>query len=268
MKPIKILGSLVASILSANVLATEWSYSSEVDEFTDTTVHIALVTSLDTNGFVIAKCDEEKKFELYLSVDEFIGSQDTYKVRYRIDKNSPESDEWNVSTEGTSVFARYRDKLYIAREFMSGTQLLVEVTDFHGTPHQSKYSLNGATNAIGQVLDACGKSREAVDIEGVSVSVKKHISILGPKATLCKKKELTTLGYVISDESSDKSPDVYKALQKYMDDKSAICGTRKAKATDEVYCENKEWFLNKLYGDAKKKDKSLKKTCGHVKSNE
>jgi len=265
MKKLKFITSLLILFSSGSALAKEWSYSNEVDEFADTSVHIASVNSLSGRGFAVVKCDAKKKLEVYLSVGEFIGSEDSYPVRYRIDKRSPESSKWSVSTKGTSVFVRNFDKVDLVRNLLSGDELLLEVTDFRGTPHQSKYSLKGSSTAIGKVLDACGIAREEVIVEGVDVSVKKHISMWGPKNTECNKKMLISLGYSISDSSSTKSPDLYKALQKYMDDKYAVCGTNKVSNMQEIYeCKQKDRFINGLYADAIKKDSTFKDVCGSL----
>lgn len=266
MKSLNIVyASLIFIFLSGGALAQEWSYSNEVDEFADTSIHTASVNSLSGKGFVVARCNEKKKLEVYLSVGEFIGSRDSYPVRYRIDKGSPQSSKWGVSTKGTDVFVNNFEKVDLARNLMSGDQLLLEVEDFRGTPHQSKYSLKGSSIALGRVLDACGIAREGVVVEGIDVSVKKHISMWGPKNTKCKKAMLSSLGYSISDANSEKSPELYKALQKYMDDKYAVCGTKKVSRTQEIYeCKQKDRFLNGLYADAIKKDGSFKEMCGSL----
>jgi hypothetical protein len=261
----RIFSFLTLIVLSSNALATKWSYSSKVDEFADTSVHSAIVNSNDGKGFAVVKCNEKSKLEIYLSVGEFIGSDDSYPVRYRIDKGTPEMSKWGVSTKGTAVFVKNSDKVFLARKLMSGNQLLLEVTDFRGTPNKSKYSLSGSTKAIGKVLDACGIKRKETMVEGVDESVKKEISMWGPKGTQCKKNMLISLGYSISDKTSSKSPDVYKALQKYMDDKYAVCGTNKVSMTDKIYaCKQKDRFLSGVYGDAIKVDKSFKEQCGSL----
>ena len=261
----RIVSLIAFTILSNNVLGNEWAYSNKVDEFADTSIHTALVSSHDNKGFAVVKCNEKENLELYFSVGKFIGSEDNYPVRYRIDKNAPESSKWGVSTKGTASFVSNQDKVHLARMLMSGNQFLLEVTDFRGTPHKSKYSLTGSTETIGKVLDACAIARIETKVEGVDSSVKKQISMWGPKNTQCKKSMLLSLGYPISDKSSSKTPDVYKALQQYMDDKYAICGTDKVSRTDKIYaCKQKDRFLNGVYGDAVKVDKSFKEQCGSL----
>jgi hypothetical protein len=261
----RIISLIAFTVLSNSALGNEWAYSNKIDEFADTSTHTALVNSHDNKGFAVVKCNEKEKLELYFSVGEYIGSEDSYPVRYRVDKNTPESGKWGVSTKGTSSFVDNRDKVHLARMLMSGNQFLLEVTDFRGTPHKSKYSLAGSTESIGKVLDACAIARTETIVEGVDSSVKKQISMWGPKNTQCNKGMLISLGYSISDNSSSKSPDVYKALQKYMDDKYAVCGTDKVSMTDKIYeCKQKDRFLNGVYGDAVKVVKSFKEQCGSL----
>ena len=142
-----------------NVSAGEWFYTKNVDEFLDTETHVALVNSLIGDGYGIARCEGNTEFNLIFSVGKFIGTNDSYSVRYRIDKQNPVSSIWGVSTEGTSIFVKNRDKNQLARQMLSGNSLLLEVMDYKGTPHKIKLSLNGSKNAIGKVMDACNIER-------------------------------------------------------------------------------------------------------------
>ena len=113
----------VLTIHSALVSAADWTYSTETDDFLDTTQHTARVTAEEGGGYAVARCDENSDFDMYFSVDEFIGSQDRYPVRFRIDKQSPGSSEWGVSTEGTAVFVSNSDKVMLARQMLEGSKL-------------------------------------------------------------------------------------------------------------------------------------------------
>jgi hypothetical protein len=73
---------------------------------------------------------------------------------------------------------------------------------------------------------------------------------------------LVSLGYSISDKTSSKSPDVYKALQKYIDDKYSKCGTDFGEAKGSYYCQKKERFLSRVYDDAIKVNRSFVEQCG------
>lgn len=264
MDTIKFMGLMATAILfNTNALASVWTYNSKVDKFTDNTVYTASVNSGD--GFITARCDEKKQFELYLSVGEFIGSRANYDVRYRIDKNNLESSKWSPSSNGTSVFATNPDKFDVARKLMFGDFVLVEVTDFRGTPHQSRYSLKGSARAIGRVLDACGISHKETVVEGIDTAVSREIAMWGIKNTRCKKEMLIKLGYPVSEVSSEKSEDLYRALQKYVDDKYSLCGTGKLDQFEERHaCRQKEQFVRGLYGDAVKSDISFKDSCGSL----
>jgi len=256
---------LVIALMSSTAIASEWNYTSELDEFSDTSKHMASISALKGKGYAVALCDEESNFQLYFSLGEFIGLEGDYPVRYRIDKKKPKSGKWGVSTKGTSVFVSNIDKVNLARELLSGNRLLLEVKDYNGTSHQSKFSLKGASDAIGKVLQACAIERKEIVLKNIDPSVKKHISKWGPKSTVCEKEMLASLGYSISNFSFKKTPDVYYALQKYIDDKYAACGTNKMNsAVDKLFCKEKDILYISVYSDATEIDNSFKDKCGQL----
>lgn len=256
---------VIIILVPFNVVASEWRYSKQIDEFTDISTFVASSYSVSGKGVAAVTCNEKLKFNLYFSVGEYIGSDDKYTVRYRVDKKDPESGKWGVSTEGVGVFASEKDKVHLAREMLFGDLLLLEVTDFRGTPHQAKYSLKGAQSAIGKVLDACNIESRGFLIRDIDHLVVENISEWGPKYTICKKQMLIALGYSISDISSKKTPDLYQASQKYVDDKHTVCGTNEVTSLQKIYeCEQKHRFLYGLYRDAYKKDSSFKEKCSSI----
>lgn len=239
----------------------EWSYKVKRDEFTDTSVHTAYVDGMSSKGFALARCDENKVFSLVFSVDEFIGSRGSYPVRYRIDKNDAVSERWGVSTKGTAVFAG-SSKINLSKALMSGSVLLIEITDYRGTPHKGKFSLKASSTNIGKVLSACGlaESLEAkapsnrASIDGVAPEIVKFINTWGEKSTVCSKKMLSALKYEITDFSSVKSRDFYEAAQNYIKDKSQECNAWPANQT----CLFKLWDL---YVDTKNLDLDFTEAC-------
>lgn len=252
---------------SFDVVAAQWTYSKKIDEFSDTETHVARVNNTSGAGFAIARCSNKSNFELYFSVGEFIGTGDSYKVRYRVDKNKLESRKWGISTDGVFIFAGDRDKKHLAREMLAGNLLLLEVKDFRGTPHKSKYSLAGATNTIGKVLDSCGIGRKEVPFEGIDASVVKYVSKWGPKNTYCSKQMLLALNFSITDASTEKTPELYQAMQDYIDYKHSACGTKKATASNTSYrCKKKDRFLLALYMDATARNGAFKKDCGSLRT--
>ena len=148
----------------SNISASEWLYSKYMDEFLDIETHIARVNSFTHNGYGIARCERGTEFNLIFSVGKFIGTNDNYSVRYRIDKYAPVASSWGVSTEGTSVFVKNREKKQLARQMLLGNSFLLEVADYNGTPYKIELPLKGSNNAIGKVLDACNIER--IEIQG------------------------------------------------------------------------------------------------------
>jgi len=252
---------IIFTVLSSSTFANKWSYLNEIDEFSDASIHIAFVRSNNGKGMAVFTCNEDNNLEMYFSVGEYIGSNGRYPIRYRVDKRKVVEKKWDANGEGTAVFVN-RDRTGLAKKLMYGNQLLLEVTDFRGTPHKSKFPLIGSAESIGKVLDACTVTRVETIKDQVDISVKDRIFRWGPKSTQCNKNMLVSLGYLISDKTSSKSPDVYKALQKYIDDKYLKCGTDFGEAKGSYYCQKKERFLSRVYDDAIKVNRSFVEQCG------
>ena len=171
---------LVIVPISLSVAASEWVYSKNVDDFTDTDTQLAMVKAQKSWGIV--RCKNGSHFELLFPVDKFIGLQGSVRIRYRIDKQEPRIQMWSLSTKGTAVFVNNEaNKKELARGMQNGNSLLLEVTDFMGTPHKERFSLKGARVAIGKVMDACNVNRNKYDLDGVEEAVFRHVDLYGPK---------------------------------------------------------------------------------------
>lgn len=261
----RILSTLSVVIFCQVAEGADWQYAVKVDRFTDAKVHTGSITADSGEGFGVIRCDESKKLEIFFSVGEFIGSEGQFPIRYRIDKHDVVPDKWGVSTQGTSVFVGAIEKAPFARKLADGaSNLLLEIKDYRGTAHQAKFSLQDSNDVISKVLEACGTSRNKFEIAGVSDSIIDRLELYGPKFVVCQKKMLTTLGYSISDESSEKTSDLYLAMQAYLDDKLAKCPT----TSDRIYkmnCDRPDGFLYEVYGDAIGRKPSLRQQCGSLK---
>lgn len=218
---------LAAAVMPISAFGSSWVYTSDTDPFTDRTVHVARVLASDIDGYAVARCSDGS-FELYFSVGEYIGNN-RYSVRYRVDKNPPNSASWGVSTEGTSVFATANDGPRLARSMMSGSVLRLEVTDHQGTPHRATYSLNGSNTALRKVFEACQlplvEPPKIIPPEqrGIAPEVVRFVDTLGPKNVECRKNYLAALGYEIEDISAEKTRQFYELLDHYYRKKENEC---------------------------------------------
>jgi len=242
---------------------SKWTYSSEVDGFTDIETHMAQSGATNGDGFVVARCADQS-FDLYFSVDEFIGTDGSFEVRYRVDKEPPKSSRWLASTDGTAIFAQGVEGSRLARSMISGTALLLEVTDYRGTPHRTSFSLEGAGPSVQKVLEACAIPlvEYRADTSGISSAVVDYLDLLGPKSIACQKRYLSLLGYDVIDLSSNKTRDLYEQLDKYYLQKQMECST--AEASSKTYCLVETTTFMELYSEAKLRDTALSSTCGSL----
>jgi TonB family protein len=133
-------------------LASAWRYSAAIDPLTDEQVSRAWMES--TGAVINARC-RAGIVELYIAKSLYIAGE-LVPVRYRIDKQPMVEEIWGPSTSGTGVFAP--DAAATARALRSGRSLLVEVSDFRGTPSRLSVSLTGAATTLAKVLSDCGIS--------------------------------------------------------------------------------------------------------------
>lgn len=92
---------LVVLLASGQVLASEWEYEKEIDDFTDTTKCYAYTTN-QTDGALIVR-HNQKELQILVIFDEYL-SNDYVEYRYRIDKGKPVNDSAVVSAKGTAIF--------------------------------------------------------------------------------------------------------------------------------------------------------------------
>lgn len=257
---------LVIMVIPAASFGSEWVYKSDVDAFTDSETHTASVAASGGDGFAVVRC-ADGSFEMFFSVGEFIGSDDRYSVRHRIDKQPPGSAKWWVSTTGTSVFAGSVDGQRLARSMMSGSTLLLEVTDYQGTPHMANYSLAGSKAALQKVLNACDVPlvEYQADTSGITPAVVEHIDGLGPKSIQCMKQYLVVLGYEVEDMSARRTRQCYEMADQYYRAKRSECPD--SGFSSEPHCISEGLTFLALYSDAADRDESLRATCGQLTGN-
>ena len=144
---------LVLSTLSTTLLAENWKYTSETDDFTDQKNSYARVKNVD-DTFITVRCSNETDFEIIVKVGKYIGS-DKAPVKYRIDKNEVERGYWTPSTTGTALFVSSKELLEFSKKLSSGNSIVIQAGDYNGTPIKSRFTLKGASTAIEKIKKDC-----------------------------------------------------------------------------------------------------------------
>lgn len=266
--------SIFFMLIPTCALASSWTYSYEVDGFSDKNQHRAVI-SLDNNkvfGFV--RCSAEKDLDIVFSLDSYIGTDSKYSVRYRFDKKTVIETLWGVSTNGTAVFVSSSEVIRFGRELIAGNELLLEVTDFRGTPKQVKYPLSGTSDAVGKVFNACHipvqVPKLSIDPSKVTQLVESAMAKWKPKEIQCNKVSLKILGHDVKDLGTEITINSYYAMQQYFN-KTYLkeCGPETKSVYEKTYdCQSKERFMSSrvivlLNREAAKADQTTyAKVCG------
>ena len=74
-----------ATICAPLVLANDWHYQNQKDDFTDLSIHISKASGDAKGSFSAVRCDENGALDVFFSVGQYIGKNQKYKVRYRFD---------------------------------------------------------------------------------------------------------------------------------------------------------------------------------------
>lgn len=249
MKHIKFLSILLA-LIPATISASSWTYSFAEDVFNDSTQHRAVIRLDNSKAFGFVRCSNNSSLDIAFSLDKYIGSENRYSVRYRFDKKSVVQSDWGVSTNGTEVFVSNNEVIRFSRDLMSGRELLLEVTDYRGTPNQLKYPLAGSTAAVSKVLAACGipieEPKLSIDPDKVTPLVKTAMANWLPNDIKCNNASLKILGYELNELGAQITVDSYYAMQRYFD-KTYLkeCGPETKSVYEKTYdCQSKERFMS------------------------
>ena len=132
-----------------------------VDEFTDDRKIYAVVVSETgmADGFIHVMCSGDDYFEVKVSAGEYIGDKVIREnVMYRVDKNEPVT----TTMKPTSKKLVYTNNVgsQFIKDLMSGSDsVIVRLTSYDYDKSTARFSLNGSTDAISQVLAACSKAK-------------------------------------------------------------------------------------------------------------
>lgn len=100
---------------------------------------------------LIVRCREHKT-ELYIALDDFLGSQSS-QVIYRIDDQPSRTGTWSHSTDGKAVFAP--GAIPLSRELATAKTLFARISDFRGTSYDVEFEVEGLSALLPKVAAAC-----------------------------------------------------------------------------------------------------------------
>ena len=154
----KLTLSIFLILFNTQVFAgiNQWTYLSGVDAFTD---EFSSTASFQTGGYneqIFVRC-KNGDFDVIISFGTFINKKAAVKAMYRIDSGRVvEGYEWNLDTEGTSIFAKDGLNVKLASGLINGKEKAVfRVFDYNGSAHTMTINLKGSTKTISKVMNDC-----------------------------------------------------------------------------------------------------------------
>lgn len=145
------------STIAKNMSQEYWSFTSEVDGFTDEEKNFAIVLAEGgmRYGFIAAGCYPGKKFELKISAGKYIGDKEiANNVRYRVDKESPQKVSFKPASE-KFVYSNNLNSRFIKDLIKGEDRVLIETTSYNYKKSKASFTLNGAKNALEKVISSC-----------------------------------------------------------------------------------------------------------------
>jgi len=174
---------------------TEWTFSITNDDFTDKVETIsALVVAKDNKSVMAFVCSPDANFFTmrFLFLNEYLGSDDDGRVRWRIGSEDAQEEEWDIDgklasngffmttsrdseldddhpLKGTPLDPVNLKKDPLDHPLVNGlltapdsaTKMIFEVTDYDYDRHRGEVTLKGSKDAVRRVIDACKDAVEA-----------------------------------------------------------------------------------------------------------
>ena len=140
----------------------DWTFQVLTDEIKDVEHYRASTKSTKgRSGILSVLCNSEirRPYTSY-TTGMFMGIDlNETTVTYRVDGQPPVRERWKMSDDVVMTFGRDRKLgLTLPTKMMDGRQLFIRAFSYDSDVAQHKFSLNGASEAIGIVFERCGMS--------------------------------------------------------------------------------------------------------------
>ena len=147
--------------ISEPVAVTTWVFTENEDPIDGTNTSRAFVDAdrqlngRDSPDFLMIRCDGTGGFDLFIGTQGYIGGRrDGVAMEYRWGDNTPISERWSDSTNGTAAFlpSSYRDFLSGLR---AGGELVVRWQDYRGNSYASRWDNVQLDDNADFILNGC-----------------------------------------------------------------------------------------------------------------
>lgn len=103
---------------------------------------------------LVIRCNN-KKTEAYINFRAFLGSKNT-SIAYKIGDNAFKNESWNLSTDGTALFAPANSAQAFALSLLNNAKFAAEAQSFSNGKMTGIFDITGIENAISPVRQECG----------------------------------------------------------------------------------------------------------------
>lgn len=138
----KLLGVFLLVTLTTTTMAQHyggWALNRNTDPITDENRSFIYAQATDFPGYastsaLVVRCSSDAYYphgvSVYFVTDKYLGSEDYYRVVYRIDKREPVTERWSSSTDNEAVFLPVGEAPAFLAALTTGSEFVFRVTAF------------------------------------------------------------------------------------------------------------------------------------------
>ena len=137
----------------------KWDESIKTDPITDEKIVTATIksndfqTSYNSKTAMLIRCDN-RKIDIFVAFDDYLGNK-SIRVTSRVDKDKPEINSWDLSTNNQAAFYPRGDKDLLKRLF-SAEQFVVRATPYNESTKTLIFDVKGIYNVLEPHQQTCG----------------------------------------------------------------------------------------------------------------
>ena len=132
-----------------------WIITRDKSAMDDSKTFIASQFALDgdkAKGMFVLRC-KENETDAFIRVDEFLGTNNTYVVRYRIDSEKPQKAYWTPATNYKGVFAPKPIKFL--KSLVGKKKLLIRLSPYSAADINVTVNLEGIEDIVKELGETC-----------------------------------------------------------------------------------------------------------------
>jgi len=149
--------AIATALMATSLNAAAWVSSHSVDAMSDDAITTAV--HVEDRSALVVRC-KNGDLDAHWRPFEYVGSSKKYvdqtgekSMVYRIDGGDMYRGSWGLSTDNRAMFAPNPE--FFVKQLQAGGKIALRTTNYHGTEINSGLTLEGSSQHIQKVLDAC-----------------------------------------------------------------------------------------------------------------